>query len=134
MQAVEYFKRMLDDGCIMAVSTIALAEYAIKDTISSLPLRNLRIIAFNYKHAEKSGLFGLTVQGCRKEYEQIGRTIVLNDSKMFAQAEVEGVDYIISADSKAEKIYNTLKEKCLVSGIYVDITTTPLTTLTETLF
>ena len=133
-EAVEYFKRLLEDGYKVLVSAIALSEYAVKDSISSLPLKYLRIVAFNHKHAEKSGLFGRAVKGCRKEDLQCGRAIVLNDSKIFAQAEAEGVDYIISADAKAEKVYGALKDAGIASAAYIDISKIPVNSFAGVLF
>ena len=123
-RAYEFFNSFMKRHCSMAVSTIALSEYAIKDDVTHIPLSMLQIIPFNYGHAVKSGAYGNQVVSCRKQELDTSRVIVLNDSKMFAQAEFEGVDYVVSADSKAQKTYQWLKDADLAHFEYLDITKT----------
>ena len=49
-RAYEFFNSFMTRHCSMAVSTIAISEYAIKDDVSHLPLAVLQIIPFNYGH------------------------------------------------------------------------------------
>ena len=123
-RAYEFFNSFMIRHCDMAVSTIAISEYAIKDDVTHLPLAMLRIIPFNYGHAVESGEYGSQVTLCRKQEPDASRAIVLNDSKMFAQAEVEKIDYVVSADSKAHKTYQWLKDGGLAHFEYLDITKT----------
>lgn len=123
-RAFEFFNSFLTRHCDMAVSTIAISEYAIKDDVTHLPLAMLQIIPFNYGHAVTSGAYGNQVASCRKQETDTSRAIVLNDSKMFAQAEVEKIDYVVSADSKAQKTYQWLKDAGLAHFEYLDITKT----------
>lgn len=123
-RAYEFFNSFMTRHCAMAVSTIAISEYAIKDDVNHLPLKMLQMISFNYGHAVKSGAYGNKVTSCRKQESGTNRAIVLNDSKMFAQAEVEKIDYVVSADSKAQKTYQWLKDAGLAHFEYLDITKT----------
>ena len=123
-RAYEFFNSFMTRHCEMAVSTIAISEYAIKDDVSHLPLAMLQMIPFNFGHAVKSGAYGDQVSLCRKQEPGTSRAIVLNDSKMFAQAEVEKIDYVVSADSKAQKTYQWLKDAGLAHFEYLDITKT----------
>lgn len=44
--AQEYLKFLVEGGHELYVSTIALAEYAVRDSIANLPLRYFRILPF----------------------------------------------------------------------------------------
>ena len=123
-RAYEFFNSFMTRHYDMAISTIAISEYAIKDDVNHLPLAMLQIIPFNFGHAAESGAFGNQVSSCRKHDPDTSRAIVLNDSKMFAQAELEKIDYVVSADSKAQKTYQWLKDAGLAHFEYLDITKT----------
>ena len=124
--ALEFFTRFSKDSdVLMKMSTIAVSEYAIKGDTSLIP-HNIQLLAFNYTHAILAGRFGSVSAKCRAtEIDKSNRAIVLSDSKMFAQAEVEHIDYFITADKEACKVYNWLKDENLVSFKVIDITTTP---------
>lgn len=121
-RAYEFFNAFVTHHCAIAVSTIAISEYAIKDDVTHIPLNMLQIIPFNYGHAVMSGKYGCQVTSCRKQEPDTSRVVVLNDSKMFAQAEFEKIDYVVSADSKAHKTYQWLKDAGLAHFEYLDIT------------
>lgn len=132
--AVKFFERFSKEQFAIYVSTIALAEYAIRDEIVNLPLQKVRLLSFNHLHAVRAGCFGRVVSSCRKEDAGGSRAIVLNDSKMFAQASVEHIDYVASADKKASKVVTWLKQSNLVSFTYVDITDSDVNCVFPTLF
>ena len=132
-RAYEFFNSFMTRHCIMAVSTIALSEYAIKDDVTHIPLTMLQIVSFNYGHAVMSGKYGNIVTSCRKQEPDTTRAVVLNDSKMFAQAEVEKIDYVVSADNKAQKTYQWLKDAGLAHFDYLDITQTAVNDFFEEL-
>ena len=69
-----------------------------------------------------SGTYGNQVASCRKQEQGTSRVVVLSDSKMFAQAEIEKIDFVVSADSKAQKTYQWLKDAGLAHFEYLDIT------------
>ena len=123
-RAYEFFNSFMTRHYGMAFSTVAISEYAIKDDVNHLPLAMLQIIPFNFGHAVKSGAFGNQVTSCRKQEPNTSRAIVLSDSKMFAQAEMEKIDYVVSADSEAQKTYQWLKNANLAHFEYLDITQT----------
>jgi predicted nucleic acid-binding protein len=124
-QAEEFYKRLSEkEDIILKISTIAIAEYAIKGDVTDIPA-NIHVQSFNVLHAIKAGEFGRVCAQSRKEANDgSNRTIVLNDSKMLAQAEVEEADGFITTDHKAKKVYDILKDKGLVSFEFIDITTT----------
>lgn len=122
-EAYEFFVRLSNDNdVILKISTIAIAEYAIKGDLALLP-PNIQRLAFNYTHAVRSGAFGQAHKRCLAVAKDNHRAIVLNDVKMFAQAEVEGVTHFITADHKIRKTYDELCGLGLVTFKFVDITT-----------
>jgi predicted nucleic acid-binding protein len=58
---VDYFQYFLGNKIEMFLSTIVIAEYSVKDEISNLPLRTMKIIPFDFidgkKHPENFILF-----------------------------------------------------------------------------
>ena len=103
-----YLKYLLNGDHQIYVSTIALAEFAVKDKIENLPMRYFRVIPFNIDHAHKAGEFAATVFSQRDQIpaEITQRLIIPNDTKMFAQADVtKSVTHYLTADKKCETIY-----------------------------
>ena len=97
----------------MFISTISIAEYCVKGSIDELPFRNVQVISFNIDHAKEAGKFGKIAFNARKnrELEINERPQVLNDAKLFAQANIDiKVNKYISSDSESEKIYNKILE------------------------
>jgi predicted nucleic acid-binding protein len=64
--AQDYLKFLVEGGHELYVSTIALAEYAVRDSIAHLPLRYIRILPFNFDHAQRAGEFARLVFEARK--------------------------------------------------------------------
>jgi len=110
--AHSYLKYLVEGGHTLYVSTIALAEYSVRDAISNLPLRYFRVLPFNVDHAQRAGEFTRAVLQARGSMpEQITQRVVIpNDSKMFAQADVTpDVTHYLTADGECEKVYQFLK-------------------------
>lgn len=107
-----YLKHLLAGDHRIYVSTIALAEYAVRDKIENLPMRYLRVIPFNIDNAQKAGEFAATVFSQRDQIpeEITQRVIIPNDTKMFAQADVtESITHYLTADKKCEVIYRLIQ-------------------------
>jgi hypothetical protein len=107
-----YLKFLVEGGHELYVSTIALAEYAVRDSIANLPLLYFRILPFNVNHAQCAGDFARAVFEARNNFpvqlEQ--RTVIANDTKMFAQADVDpAITHYLTADRECEKVYTLLK-------------------------
>lgn len=50
------------------------------------------------------------------------RTVVPNDTKMFAQADIEDeITHYVSADSEATKVYSLINEEYRMKFDYIDI-------------
>lgn len=122
--AKEYYRYFLENDFVLKISTIAIAEFCVKGSVSMLPMRNLQVLPFNFDHGVKAG--ELCEIAFRKKTERGAvfpqRTIVPNDTKMFAQAEIESdVNYFVSADSEANKVYNMIGEEYKFHFDYIDI-------------
>ena len=111
--ARSYLKYLLERGHHLYVSTIALAEYAVRDRIENLPMRSFRVLPFNIDHAQKAGEFAHIVFSKRDQMpvELTQRVIIPNDTKMFAQADTTiEVAYYLTADQKCEAVYRLIHE------------------------
>ena len=124
--AISYFQYFLQHEFSLKVSTIAISEYCVKGSIDELPLRNLRILPFNYDHAIVAGIISEIVFRLKGTLPMgiSPRTVVPNDSKMFAQADVDiDIDYFVSADTEAKKVYDLIKSERNLRFQYIDINT-----------
>lgn len=108
-----YLKYLLAGDHALYVSTIALAEYAVKDKIANLPMKYFRVLPFNIDHAQKAGDFANTVFTKRDQIpaEITQRVIIPNDTKMFAQANVTpAITHYLTADQKCEIVYRLVQD------------------------
>ena len=79
----------------------------MRDAIANLPLRYFRVVPFNVDHAQRAGSFARAVFESRAALplQITQRTIIPNDTKMFAQADVTPeVTHYLTADSACEKV------------------------------
>ncbi|AQG81001.1 hypothetical protein [Spirosoma montaniterrae] len=105
-----YFRYFIQQDMPMLMSTISVAEYCVKGELQDLPLRNLQILPFNVMHAQRCGEFARVVFSHRNRLDIISRAIIPNDTKLFAQADVEtSVQYYLSSDVESQKIYGLLR-------------------------
>lgn len=106
--AHEYMKCFMDSDWTMYLSTIAIAEWCVKGQIHQLPLQNLQILPFAVSHAERAGVFtSIALQNRPNEPNQ--RTLVKNDTKLFAQAdEKTDITYYLSSDDRSEKLFQQI--------------------------
>lgn len=96
----------------MYISTICIAEYYIKGNFDDLPLKDLRILPFNFYHAVQAAEFARIAFDAKKNgnLEIQDRKIIPNDTKLFAQASKENsIHYYLSADKESYKIYQKIK-------------------------
>lgn len=109
-----YLKYLLAENHTLYVSTVALAEYAVRDRIENLPMRYFRVLPFNIDHAQRAGEFAGIVFAHREKIpsEITERVIIPNDTKMFAQADVTpAITHYLTADRKCETVYRLIREK-----------------------
>ena len=63
--AISYFQYFLDNGYIIRMSTIAVAEFCVKGEINHLPLKNILLSPYNAYHASETGKCDLMLQTLR---------------------------------------------------------------------
>lgn len=94
--ACHYYRYALQQGAPMHVSTLALAEFAIKQAVTDLPLRTFRIEPFNIRHAIKSSELCALLMPTRDADDN--RSVVRTDLQLIAQAVTEGIPFILTED------------------------------------
>ncbi len=122
--AVGYFKYYLENDIQMSVSTVAIAEYCVLGKLDELPLKDVRIIPFNIDHAQRCGVFSHFLFNSRSNGHLTveNRNVIPNDSKLFAQADLDKeIISFVSADSNSKKIIKLLRENCQAKFDLVDI-------------
>lgn len=117
-----YFKYFLDNGYTLKISTVSVAEYCAKGNIDELPLRNLQIIPFNMNHADRAGKLAAYVFAHKSEFKLADRRIVPNDTKLFAQADLEEtVQSFATSDLGSVQMYSLLKKQQNLSFDLINI-------------
>ena len=110
--ALGYFRYFLEHDFVIKISTIAIAEYCVRGEVSELPLKNMLIVPFNFDHAQRAGKMIAEVYAEKKKrgVTITPRAIVPNDTKMFAQADVEpNINFYATADVECKKVYDMIK-------------------------
>lgn len=111
--AVGYFRYFLENDIVLKVSTISIAEYCVLGNLEDLPLKNIQIVPFNLKEAEKTGQFANIIFTENKVSEEklTPRAIIPNDSKLFAQADLDkSVTHFVTSDIRSKKTLALLKK------------------------
>lgn len=110
--AVGYYRFFLEHDIMLKISTIAIAEYCVRGDLLDLPLKNMMVLPFNINHSVKAGkmMAHVYAEKKRRGAAMQQRAIVPNDTKMFAQADIEDdIFYYATADSECGKVYDMLK-------------------------
>lgn len=124
--AKDYFKYFLTEGIEMKISTISIAEFCVKGDITDLPLRNLKILPFNYDHACKAGEFMRIIfeNKVKKNLDIHPRVLIPNDSKLFAQADTDGtIDAFVTSDERSQSTVQLLKDSVNARFNHINIAT-----------
>lgn len=120
-----YFEYFTQQSDVICLSTIVAAEYGIGDSVDHLPLAlsKVRIVPFNLIHARKAAAFARACfEARRKGSVIVGKRVVIpNDTKILAQAQVEGVDYFVGRDDNCEAVCSHLQKKRLIDFAYLDL-------------
>ncbi len=123
-----YFERFLTEKYTLKISTVSIAEYCVGGDIDDLPLLNMQIIPFNYSHAIRTGEFARILFEQRKiTSEQLyPRAIIPNDSKLFAQADLDKtITHFVTSDNRSNTTYGFLAEKVELNFRILNIETDP---------
>lgn len=107
--AFGYFRYFLEHDFVIKISTIAIAEYCVRGDVSQ---RAGKMIAEVYAEKKRRGA---TIAP---------RAVVPNDTKMFAQADVEpDINFYGTADVECKKVYDMIKtSEGKLSFDFIDIT------------
>ena len=123
--AMAYYKYFLEHGIDMKFSTISIAEYCVIGAVSELPLRNLKIIPFNFDHAQRAGQFAATIFSARnagKLPEIKERILIPNDTKLFSQADLDSsIQFFVTSDVKSKNVISILNKECGARLQHLDI-------------
>lgn len=112
--AVGYFKYFLESEVSLKVSTISIAEYCVLGKLEDLPLKNIQILPFNLKDAERTGEFAKIIFTESKiSIENLSpRAIIPNDSKLFAQADLDNsISHFVTSDVRSKNTLALLKKR-----------------------
>jgi predicted nucleic acid-binding protein len=122
-----YFQRFSKEDAELLTSTIVVAEYGIGAPIQTLPFRSLKLLPFNFDHAEVAAQFAKAAYGARRKgaVNVSGRVVIPNDTKLFAQAAVEQATLFIGRDDNCQSVCNFLKQEGLAQLDYLDLRTPP---------
>lgn len=111
--AVGYFKYFLENEIDLKISTISIAEYCVLGKLEDLPLKNVQIVPFNLKDAEKTGEFAEIIFTQNKiNVEKLSpRAIIPNDSKLFAQSDLDKtISHFVTSDVRSKNTLALLKK------------------------
>ena len=120
-----YLKYLMAEQAPLYVSSIALAEYAVRDVIANLPMRYLRVLPFNIDHAQRAGEFARIAFSKRDQLpsDPMQRVIIPNDTKMFAQADVtQTITHYLTGDQKCEKVDRLIRSETPVGFQILSLT------------
>lgn len=113
LNAVGYYRYFLESEIVLKVSTISIAEYCVLGKLEDLPLKNIQIVPFNLKDAEKTGEFAKIIfaENRISEEKLSPRAIIPNDSKLFAQADFDKtITHFITSDVRSKNTLALLKK------------------------
>ena len=112
--AVGYFKYFLENEINLKVSTISIAEYCVLGKLEDLPLMNIQILPFNLKDAERTGEFAKIIFNENKiSIEKLyPRAIIPNDSKLFAQSDLDNtISHFVTSDVRSKSTLALLRNR-----------------------
>jgi predicted nucleic acid-binding protein len=97
--AVDYFRHCLAKQIPMWLSTVAAGEFEVGQPVSDLPLQNFRVQPYNLPHAIKAAALFRALRADTTTAAEDRRPIIINDLKILAQADEEGIPAILTEDS-----------------------------------
>ena len=99
--AIDYFQYFLDQKIELYISTIAIAEYSVKDDPVNLPLKMMKIIPFDFFDGKTAGEFHSILLEQKTKVQDIDRNIVKDDCKLIAQLFNRKIEGYITKDRKS---------------------------------
>ena len=111
--ALGYYKYYLENEIVLKISTISIAEYCVIGELEELPLKDVQILPFNLNEAERTGEFAKVIFAENKVAKEklSPRAIIPNDSKLFAQADLDKtITHFVTSDVRSKKTFGNLKK------------------------
>jgi predicted nucleic acid-binding protein len=99
--AKDYFKYFLEKKIDIYLSSIVIAEYAVKDDPTNLPLEFVKIIPFDYFGGKTAGEFHAILLNQKEQLVKIDRNVIKDDCKLMAQLYNRGIQAYITKDRKS---------------------------------
>lgn len=112
INAIGYYRYFLENEITLKVSTITIAEYCVLGKLTDLPLVNIQILPFNLKEAQRAGEFAniLFTENKASITSLHPRAIIPNDSKLFAQADIDKtITHFVTSDARSKSTLKMLK-------------------------
>lgn len=119
-----YYRYFLDQNVTLKVSTVSIAEYCVLGKLEDLPLKNIQIVPFNLPHAQRTGEFAriLFEENSLATQKFIPRIIIPNDSKLFAQADLDkNITHFVTSDSRSRNTFQALVKRVRPKFKIIDI-------------
>jgi hypothetical protein len=101
--AKQYYRYFLENGVTMFLPTIVAAEFAVKQPVTDLPLRNFRVLPFNLGDATCCA--ELNVSYYRNKHGAGQRDAVKDDFKIIAQAVEQDARVLLTEDDETLAVY-----------------------------
>jgi predicted nucleic acid-binding protein len=106
---VEYFEYFLNNKIELYLSTIAVAEYSVKDDPQNLPMRTMKIVPFDFFDGKRAGEFFKILMENKSVFEGTVRDVIKDDCKILAQIANRNIEgYITKDKSSFNKIINPI--------------------------
>lgn len=99
--AKDYFKYFLEQKIEIFLSSIVIAEYAVKDNVNNLPLEFVKIIPFDFFDGKIAGEFHSILINNRDKVVDIERNVIKDDCKLIAQIYNRKIGTYITKDKKS---------------------------------
>lgn len=110
--AVDYFRHCLVQHIPMWLSAVAAGEFEVGQPVNDLPLQNFRIQPYNLPHAIRAAALFRTIREDNAPSGEDRRPIIINDLKILAQAEEEGIPVILTEDrSTLSRLAERLRQR-----------------------
>ena len=119
-----YYRYFLEQDITLKMSTISIAEYCVLGKIEELPLKNIQILPFNLPQAQRTGEFARIIFEENKLLPEriLQRAIIPNDSKLFAQADLDkSITYFVTSDIRSKSTFKMLLNKIRPKFEIIDI-------------
>jgi hypothetical protein len=94
--AAKYYRLLIEQAVPMYFSVIVAGEFAIKQPLSDLPIKNFRCLPFNIPHSVESARLW---NALGKRDDGDSRIAVRDDMKLLGQAAHESISHILTEDA-----------------------------------